>query len=642
MYTPTNSGTGLSKCICFAFLFFSFLFVNAQGLAPETEAKLIDHLTEINKLWATQEKEIPDLNKIISFRNDDDRIQTHFLILIQHLKQQDISQLNTAQKTKRFQHLLELEKYALQKQFPQNSFHPCRQPYFVDKNDTHCAVAHLVKESGDKDLVLKIRSENNYAYVSELLSSHPELGQWAQQNGFTATELKWIQPNYNWPVPHQEMYPVGNGGGTDGHINVMETSPGGSRLYMAGNFTEVDGISANSIIAWDGIDWHTLGNGVDGEIYDLHWHKDRLHIAGNFKLFGEDEYTSIAYWNSQEWIPLQQGYTGNIYTMTSYKELLYIGGAFEYLNEIEMPFLAYYDENTMTWANHSWVIEGGDLIEAPDVFTVDDTVRCFTIFEDILYVGGDFSTTAPDSDFSIFQKESDRFAKWAGNNWMEDTHSFFDQITDIVINDSFLIFCGMHDDYPCRVNDYQMDNEPYYFYYYWAMNEDLPGEIHGHFQHDGFLYFYGNIYASGWYQHRSVIPSYGTLQAGDFNDYVRAATVFQNNIYFAGAFTEAFDVPLNGLAFSAWGGNTVSTNTIDQPTPIKVYTAQKQLNVEYENLQLPSSLLVYNIQGQLLKSLALSTGMNQLSVDINEWPTGAYAYQLVNSESRSGGKFFVQ
>ncbi len=77
----------------------------------------------------------------------------------------------------------------------------------------------------------------------------------------------------------------------------------GSRLYAAGNFTQIGGVAANRIAAWDGSTWSPLGSGIGtGEVNALLVHDDgngpALYAAGNFASAGGQPASSVARWNA--------------------------------------------------------------------------------------------------------------------------------------------------------------------------------------------------------------------------------------------------------------------------------------------------------------------------------------------------------
>jgi hypothetical protein len=238
----------------------SFLPVFSKSpLSFSEKVTLFDHLVEVNEEWLRQPGLPAGLDCPASFRSDNERIAVHLRMVEQTLRKRPTNTLTTGQKSNRQRHLDVLREYWQRGLFPTNHYHLHRQPYFVDYFGVHCAVGYLIHRDGGDALVQKIRRENNYGYVAELAQRFPGIKDWAVRNGFTVAELALIQPAYG-PKP-QVWNQVGNGGGCNGRINVMRADVYDKKLYMAGNFTEIDGVEANSIVAWNGENWLPLGEG---------------------------------------------------------------------------------------------------------------------------------------------------------------------------------------------------------------------------------------------------------------------------------------------------------------------------------------------------------------------------------------------
>src|SRR6266705_6614732 len=80
--------------------------------------------------------------------------------------------------------------------FPQNTDFPGqRVPYFIDRYGTRCAMAYLIEQSGEGDLVTRVAATHNNARIPELRTD-PDLGAWLWRNGITLEEAARIQPAY--------------------------------------------------------------------------------------------------------------------------------------------------------------------------------------------------------------------------------------------------------------------------------------------------------------------------------------------------------------------------------------------------------------------------------------------------------------
>ncbi len=90
-----------------------------------------------------------------------------------------------------------------------------------------------------------------------------------------------------------------NLGTTDGVIYKFAFS--GSDLFVGGHFNSVNGVPANNIARWDGMNWHALGAGLSGGRYPLAWGmlvwRNDLIVTGDFSLAGGKPSPNFAIWH---------------------------------------------------------------------------------------------------------------------------------------------------------------------------------------------------------------------------------------------------------------------------------------------------------------------------------------------------------
>ena len=65
-------------------------------------------------------------------------------------------------------------------------------------------------------------------------------------------------------------------------------------LYAAGSFSMAGGINANNIAKWDGTNWTSLGNGINGNVYAIASYNGELYAAGDFTTAGTSSVNDIA------------------------------------------------------------------------------------------------------------------------------------------------------------------------------------------------------------------------------------------------------------------------------------------------------------------------------------------------------------
>lgn len=608
----------------------------AKSLNPNLNASLYDHLVEVNKEWL----KITDDNFLCepaSFKNDTERIKMHLKLVERYLRENQPAGLNAAQLENRSSVLNILNNYWKAGKFPQNTFHKKRQPYFVDSYGTACAVGYLALETGASELVDRIAEEKNYAYIAELKNHYPELLDWAKTFGFTVEELAWIQPAYS-PLP-QTWNTVGNGGGCDGKINVMKAKDD-EMLYLAGEFSEVDGVPANSIIAWDGESWHSLGEGVNGIVHDIEIdHLGTVYIGGDFYVNGQPELINLAYFKDEAWHGFEtSNMTGVVYTIHKPSGRLYVGGDFE------MEDL---DENVIR--NLAFIEHGETILQNENgAFSVNGPVYDFDNNDNHLLVAGDFTQTATySSDPEINQLETDYLAYWKHYltyNWVAGFDHDCEALGSVKIIDS-KIYVGSKWSGPTGAGYFDAGIWKY-INSFAKLDEGQPELMHGILSHNDMIIYYGNIY---------FIPVIGTWSRGiyvqngspglssegaDFDAQVTAAESFQDQIYFVGDFTSVQGQEFPGLVSSPFDGIS-SVGHLEDKNRIEVYHSGNQLYIKSEPFQEDLTLNIYSLNGQLLHSEKLQPGSGEKTISTHNWAAGMYIYNLSGNGASHSGKLAV-
>ena len=633
----------------------TFLFANS--IAPSENQTLYQHMVEVNQEWAKQSTYLPFLQKEIAFENDNQRIQLHLMLVEKVLRERNVTNLSSQQLIKRGHHLDVLNTYWQKGIFPKNIFHQKRQPYFIDHKGTACAVGHLVREDGGKDFTEKIKKENNYAYISELQTLYPELKNWTDNNGFTLEELAWIQPGY--PPAEQTWGIVGNGEGTDGRINVMKTV--GDKLYMGGDFSSVDGVTANSIIAWDGNQWETLGEGVEGVIFAMEaTPQGQLIIGGNFILNSDSGSSNIAIWDGSEWTGLQKGeMNGSVYAL-KFENELYVGGDFKNIEEQPIPFFAKRNiASSDVWHNNAFHMISGVSVPIENAMEVNGPVRAIEVIENRLLVGGEFTQTAPQiTDGSINQLNTRYLAYWDADlqNWETEFDGEYLPVNTIGYFNEKIYVGGAVEEAYSSFDDVGIGIFDGTQWNNWSVYQldIISGDalIHGFLEHNEEFFAYGDIsnqpfvgtYSDGFIGLETNFVN-GLGGGAVFDKTVRAVAVFKDNVYFSGDFSSiqnggwmGGNNNFNGLAYSSLDGVTdVDENFITKQ--IQIYHAAGKLYVNYEELENKADLNIYNLQGQILKTINLQEGAANEIFDLPEWAAGTYVYQVVNEQGQQSGKF---
>lgn len=154
-------------------------------------------LMVVNSGWSDIELTNSQSIQVAQCGSYEERIQMHLTLVAERLIEQTATMNISAEARVRRLALIDtLADYAAQATFPKNNERPYPTPVFLDDEGVHCAVGYLLHASGQDQLVGKIANENNLAYIRQLDDLYPEIGQWADFNGFAIEELAWIQPKY--------------------------------------------------------------------------------------------------------------------------------------------------------------------------------------------------------------------------------------------------------------------------------------------------------------------------------------------------------------------------------------------------------------------------------------------------------------
>ena len=168
-----------------------------------------------------------------------------------------------------------------------------------------------------------------------------------------------------------------------------------NKLIVGGGFSNAGGNAANKIAAWDGANWSTLSNGIQGSLIAceagvnvLQVYQGNL-IAGGLYTFANNISDNFIYkWNGSAWSSLSNKLVTNvaglasIKAMTVYNNKLIVAGRFDTINGVAAINIAQW--NGTTWSSLG---SGGPS-------TSFGTIESLTVFNNELYAGGSFTFVA--------------------------------------------------------------------------------------------------------------------------------------------------------------------------------------------------------------------------------------------------------
>ncbi len=97
-----------------------------------------------------------------------------------------------------------LTEYIAKGTTPKNTYVSRRNPVFIDRDGTICAVGYLIERSVGRALPETIAAQHRLDYLEDIAAAMPEVASWVATSGFTLDELASIQPGYPGPdVQHE-------------------------------------------------------------------------------------------------------------------------------------------------------------------------------------------------------------------------------------------------------------------------------------------------------------------------------------------------------------------------------------------------------------------------------------------------------
>jgi len=327
-------------------------------------------LCEVNKEWVKQPEKHIAIEKMTSAAptNFNEWIALHLQLVEITLRHRNTDHLSVSQISNRTALLDKLQQYHQAGVFPINDYLPFKNPIFIDRKGTHCAVGYLMQQSGAESLAQQIDSEQKYAYVHEIKVGG--VAEWAAINGFTVDELAWIQPGY--PVQSQAKDMEG---GLNGTVNAIAIDPINQTVYAGGDFTQsTKGVACQNIAAYisgfAGFDWISIGGNLNGAVHALLIHNNKLYVGGAFTSVNGQAANHIAVYDllNSQWQSIG-GLDSTVKALAIYNDDIYAGGDFT-------GFVA-------KWNGATWQ-------EITQGFLYGNGVRTLEVFDNKLIIGGDF------------------------------------------------------------------------------------------------------------------------------------------------------------------------------------------------------------------------------------------------------------
>lgn len=307
--------------------------------------------------------------------------------------------------------------------------------------------------------------------------------------------------------------------------------PASPLLVFGGSFTRAEYFTAERIVAFDGVGFHTLGAGMTGgqdpSVYCLLEYQGKLLAGGGFTFAGGQAVNGVATWDGSQWqrmggfINVNPPSIARIYSLCIHKGELYASGLFTHADG--QPAV-----NIARWDGSRWrAIPGPSSASA---------VRALCSFGGRLIAGGEYYGLSAGQPL-------DYIAAWDGASWQTIGSGLSGELRCMIVYQSQLVVGGLSYVYRLSANGQQ-----------WlplGSGSSSPGAAWCLAPYQGSLAIVGDLGPSGGQQIRGAALWNGTsllaMNAG-LGGVAYAAAEWMGGLGVGGLFSDADGMPTENWA----------------------------------------------------------------------------------------------
>ncbi|MDN3688772.1 hypothetical protein [Cyclobacterium jeungdonense] len=195
------------------------------------------------------------------------------------------------------------------------------------------------------------------------------------------------------------------------------------QLIVSGEFSQINGMGADYVGAYDGNQWKKMGRGLPNLTPTLLVHEGVLYAGGHFMHAKQDEALHLVKWNGNGWEEVGEGLNLPVNTLGVYQGSLIVGGDFTIagIGSQDIP-----TRHIGSWNGERWRMLGSGL---------DGPAHTQILYRGELVVAGDFTTAGGESARSI--------ATWNGDRWSNFGAGIDGQVFDLAVYKDELYATGI-------------------------------------------------------------------------------------------------------------------------------------------------------------------------------------------------------
>lgn len=209
---------------------------------------------------------------------------------------------------------------------------------------------------------------------------------------------------------------------TGGSI-VRATVAWNGMVVAGGNLSHAGSMPIANVVAWDGSQWVTLGDGLNDTVTSLAVAGGVLYAAGDFTASGATPLPHVARWNGSAWVAVGGGAPddpGDLTLVADGASLLLLGR----FTQVDDPAVA--ATCLARWDGSSWSDVGGFSAVAPGV------LRAAARVGSLLYVGGWFDDWIDSNALNVFD----------GSTWTYNVGTLNDEVHHLAAVGADLFLSG--------------------------------------------------------------------------------------------------------------------------------------------------------------------------------------------------------